>query len=268
MQVKLMKTFAALASGLACVALSVAQAQPTAEVGAMTNGYVLGPGDVIEVAVVGGSEGPMRVQIQSDGSILLPLIGNVGAGGKTVLQLRDAISSALKSGGFYTTPAVNVTIVTYASRYVTVLGEVAQPGAVPIDRAYRVSDILARVGGIRGSNAKIVKLRRADGAELSLDIAKIATGGPDEDPFVAPGDKIFVPTAQTFYVLGQVGRPGNYPVEDGMTLRKALAVAGGITQLGSMKKVKVTRGGTELKNYDLDAPIEIGDVIEVGERFF
>lgn len=267
MQVKLMKTIAALASGIACLAMGVAQAQTAPEAAAMVDGYVLGSGDVIEVAIVGGSEGPMRVQIQTDGSILLPLIGNISAGGKTVLQLRDTIGSALKSGGYYTTPAVNVTIVTYASRYVTVLGEVGQPGAVPIDRAYHVSDILARVGGIR-SGAKIVKIRRAEGTELSLDVAKIATGGPDEDPLVAPGDKIFVPTAQTFYVLGQVGRPGNYPVEDAMTLRKALAVAGGITQLGSKKKIKVTRAGTELKNYDLDAPIQIGDVIEVGERFF
>src|SRR3546814_1409215 len=115
----------------------------------------------------------MRVQIHSDGSILLPLIGNINAGGKTVLQLRDMISSALKSGGFYTTPAVNVTIVTFASRYVTVLGEVAQPGAVPIDRAYRVSDILARVGGVKGGSTKIVKLRRADGTDLRSEERRV-----------------------------------------------------------------------------------------------
>ncbi|MCT2398408.1 SLBB domain-containing protein [Novosphingobium mangrovi (ex Huang et al. 2023)] len=268
MQFKPRKTIAVLAMGVACLAAGLAQAQPVPPPPAMAEGYVLGPGDMIEVSVVGGNEGPMRVQIQSDGSILLPLIGNVTAGGKTVLQLRDDISTALQAGGFYTTPAVNVTIVTYASRYVTVLGAVAQPGAVPIERAYHVSDILARVGGVKDGSAKIVKIRRADGTELSLDIAGIATGGPDEDPIVAPGDKIFVPTAQTFYALGQVTRPGNYAVEEGMTLRKALAVAGGLTQLGSKKKVKVIRDGKELEHVGLDDPIEIGDVIEVGERFF
>ncbi|WP_292960621.1 SLBB domain-containing protein [Novosphingobium sp. UBA1939] len=246
----------------------LAQQAPMAPGALMTEGYILGTGDIIEVVVVGDTQGPARVQIQTDGTIQLPLVGTVHAGGTSVLQLRDMIGQALKKGGYYTNPAINVTIVNYASRYVVVLGEVSQPGMVPIDRAYRVSDILARVGGVKTSGAKLLKLRRADGKELSLDISKIAIGGPDEDPLVAPGDKLFVPTAQTFYISGQISRPGNYAVDDGLTLRKALAVAGGLTQLGSNKKVKVIRDGKELKHYDLDAPIQIGDVIEVGERFF
>ncbi|QGP80137.1 capsular biosynthesis protein [Sphingobium sp. CAP-1] len=234
----------------------------------MTEGYILGTGDTVEIGVVGDSQPAARVQIQADGSIQLPFIGTIQAGGKSVLQLRGVVAQALKQGGYYTNPAVNVTIVTYASRYVTVLGEVGAPGAVPIDRAYRVSDILARVGGTKTSGAKLLKLTRANGQQMSLDISKIATGGPDEDPLVAPGDKLYVPTAQTFYISGQVSRAGNYAVDDGLTLRKAIAVAGGLTQLGSAKKVKVIRDGKEMKSYDLEGPIQIGDVIEVGERFF
>lgn len=269
MTVSLLKQMMA-ATALATMAAGpiAAQQSDVAPGAPMTDGYILGTGDVIEVGVVGDTQGASRVQIQTDGSIQLPLIGTIKAGGTSLLQLRAMVVQALKSGGYYTNPAVNVTIVTYASRYVTVLGEVGTPGAVPIDRAYRVSDILARVGGTKASGAKLLKLRRANGQELSLEISKIATGGPDEDPLVAPGDKLFVPTAQTFYISGQVTRAGNYAVDDGLTLRKAIAVAGGLTQLGSNKKVKLIRDGKEIKGYDLEGPIQIGDVIEVGERFF
>ncbi|MFC3441157.1 SLBB domain-containing protein [Sphingobium rhizovicinum] len=269
MTVSLLKHMMAATAMLAVTAGPVAAQQQDMVAGTpMTEGYILGTGDVVEIGVVGDSQGPARVQIQTDGSIQLPLVGTIKAGGTSLLQLRGIVADALKRGGYYTNPAVNVTVVTYASRYVTVLGEVGTPGAVPIDRAYRVSDILARVGGTKTSGAKLLKLRRANGQELTLDISKIATGGPDEDPLVAPGDKLFVPTAQTFYISGQISRAGNYPVDDGLTLRKAIAVAGGLTQLGSNKKVKVIRDGKELKNYNLEAPIQIGDVIEIGERFF
>ena len=244
-------------------------AKPTTGPIAVPNeSYVLGAGDIIEITIVGGVEPPMRVEVQADGTIQMAMIGTVQAGGKTLLQLRDAIGQALIRGGFYARPAVNISIVTYASRYVVVLGQVNQPGTVPIDRPYRVSDVLARVGGVKDANVNLLKLRRAAGDELTLDVSAIATGGPKEDPMVAPGDKIFVPEAQTFYISGAVTRPGNYPVEAELTLRKALAIAGGLTQLGSSKKVKVIRNGKELKKYKLDDPIMMDDVIEIGERFF
>lgn len=247
----------------------LAQAQSAAPVaGQQPDGYVLGPGDTVEITIAGDGQPASRVQIQTDGTIQLALIGSVQASGLTVVQLRDRIANALKKGGYYTNPAVNIAMVNFASRYVIVLGEVAQPGTVPMDRTYHVSDILARVGGVKAGGAKVLRLRRASGEELSLDINQIAMGGAAEDPLVLPGDKLFVPAAQTFYVSGQVNRPGTYPVDDGLTLRKALAVAGGVTQLGSAKKAKVIRNGKEIPNFGIDDRIEIGDVIEIGERFF
>lgn len=253
---------------LAVGAPALAQAPQAAAPLAPLEGYVLGPGDVVEVSIAGDGQPASRVQIQTDGTIQLALIGSVQASGNTLLALRDRIAAALKAGGYYTNPAVNITIVNFASRYVVVLGDVGQPGTVAMDRAYRVSDILSRVGGVKSGTARVLKLRRATGEELTLDIGQIAMGGPNEDPQVQPGDKLFVPSAQTFYISGQVNRPGTYALDSGLTLRKALAVAGGVTQLGSVKKAKVIRNGKEVKNFDLDAPLELGDVVEVGERFF
>ena len=233
----------------------------------LSDGYVLGNGDVVEVSVLGRAEFAARVQVQVDGTIQLPYLKSVPAADKTVLQLRDDIRRRLQAGGYYTDPVVAVTVATYTSRYVTVLGQVGQPGLVPVDRAYRISESLARVGGAQPTAADAIELRRADGQSISLPIAAIASGGPDQDPYVTPGDKLFLPEAPIFYISGAVTGQGAYKVDRGLTVRKALARAGGLTERGSDKKVKVFRDGREVK-IGLDEPIKGGDSIKVGERFF
>lgn len=232
------------------------------------DGYILGVGDVISASVLGRTEFNSQVQIQADGTLQLPFLGTVKAADLSVLQFRESIKNALKKGGFYADPVLNIAVTTYASRYVIVLGDVGQPGMVPVDRNYRVSEILAKVGGPRDTGADFVSLRRATGEEIKLNLNKLATGTLDEDPFVKPGDKLFVPKAETFYIYGQISRTGTFKVETGMDLRKALVIAGGLTTMGSEKKIKVIRDGKEIKKYSLTGPIKNGDVIYVGERFF
>ncbi len=230
--------------------------------------YMLGPADVIEVSVLGQADFTTRGRIGEDGTIRLPYLGSVPAGGRTISQLSDEVGKALNKGGFYSHAIVKVEIVSYASRYVTVLGDVTSPGLIPVDRAYRLSEILARVGGVKDTGADYVVLRAPTGPERHLPIKDLATGDETQDPYVTPGDKIFVPKAEIFYLSGQVNAPGAYPITEGMTVRMAIARGGGINQLGSDKKLKLTRHGVKLTNIDLESKIQPGDVLVVGERLF
>jgi len=241
---------------------------PRAAAVSLNNGYKVGVGDVLEVSVLGREEYRARVQVQSDGTILLPYINSVQASNKTILELRDAVQKALETGGYYTKPAVSVVVTTFASRYVVVLGEVATPGIVPIDRAYRLSEIIARAGGLRSAGADAITLTPEGGPPVQLSLRDAATGGAEKDPIVNPGDKVFVAPPKTFYIYGQVNAPGTYPIDRGMNVPKALARGGGLTALGSEGRVKVIRDGKEIKKFDPNAPIQDGDVIVVGERFF
>lgn len=234
----------------------------------LQDGYVIGINDSLDVSMVGSDEFRGRVQVQQDGTIQLPYVGSLRAQDKTLLQLGREIAAALTKGGYYVDPAIQVTVAQISSRYVTVLGEVGQPGLVPVDRAYRASEMIARVGGIKPSGAETFFLRRDGGAEIPLTLEQIARGGDDGDPVVNPGDKIFVPPAPTFYIYGQVNAPGTYPIQNKMSLRMALARGGGLTTLGSDRRITVVRGGQELKKFSLSDPIEKDDVIVVGERFF
>ncbi len=229
--------------------------------------YILGPGDVVEVDVLGQSEFKTRARIRSDGTIALPFLGNVPTQGNTPTGFAQKVAGALGAGGYYINPIVSVEVVGYASRYVIVLGSVASPGLQPVDRDYRISEIIARAGGIGANGADYVVLTRADGQEQRLQFEKIATGTGTDDPMVSPGDKIYVPLAEQFFIYGQVNAPGAYALKDDMTLRKAIARSGGLSPSGSDKRVSVFRNGEKTK-LELDQVVQAGDVIVIGERFF
>lgn len=240
---------------------STASAEPAANAE-----YVLGAEDVIEVEVVGQSD-KWRAKIYADGTVQLNLIGKLNAAGRTPRELAEDIAALLKSGGFYANPVVNVEVSNYASRYVTVLGAVASPSLVPMNRSYRLSEVLARVGGAQNGAADYLVVRPEQGPERRYEIKDLAVGDSTKDPFVAPGDKIYVPPAEQFYVSGQVNSPGTFAMKTGMTVRQAIAVAGGLSPSGSDKKVSVNREGkkTKLGSDDLIKP---GDVLVIGERLF
>ena len=230
--------------------------------------YILGPQDVIQVDALGRSDFSTKARIGADGTIQLPFLGAFPASDRTVVQLRDQIAAALQKGGFFAKPIIQVEVVSFASRYVTVLGSVSSPGLIPVERPYRLSEILARVGGVRENGADYVVLRSPKGPERNLQIKDLATGDETTDPYVQPGDKIFVPAAEIFYVKGQVKAPGSYPITPNMTLTMALARGGGITDLGSDSHIKIVRKNVTISPKDLNMKVEPNDVIDVGEGFF
>jgi polysaccharide export outer membrane protein len=149
-----------------------------------------------------------------------------------------------------------------------VLGAVANPGLIPIDRPYHLSEILARVGGVRENGADYVILRPEKGEQRRLSIQALATGDASQDPLVAPGDKIFSPKAEVFYISGQIKLPGAYPLSTDMTLRMAIARGGGLTETGSENRITITRHNVDLDRAALNGKIEPDDVIVVGQSFF
>ena len=259
---------AATPSTTSATAATAAQGQGSGGDVSTDKTYILGPADVIEVSVLGRNEYTTRSRVSEAGTIQLQYLGEVHVAGKTAAQFSDEVASALEKGGYFANPVVRVDVVSYASRYVTVLGNVVTPGLVPVDRAYHLSEIIARVGGIKESGADYVILRPQSGAEYRITIATLATGAASDDPLVSPGDKIYSPPAEIIYVTGQVKSPGAFPIMQDMTVRMALSRAGGLTDSGSDKKVTITRKGVKIAHVDLDSRIRPGDVVLVGERLF
>ena len=143
-----------------------------------------------------------------------------------------------------------------------------QPSILPLDRPYRVLEALLKSGWVRDQGAAYVYLRRGGQPEQMLMVEDLVRGGPDKDPLLRPGDTVFVPDAELFYVTGQVARPGLLPILPGMTIRQALASAGGVTASGSANKVGLVRNNAKEVDADPSQPIQKNDVIIVKERLF
>ena len=233
------------------------------------SGYVLGANDTITVQVYGQPDAGVTTRIKSDGTIVMPLIGTVKAEGQTQLELAETVKNKLVAGGFFKQPFVNVEIGAYVSKTVNVAGKVEHPGVYPLDKEYTVLEVLLKSGWISQQGAGYVYLRRAKGGqEIKLDTEGLVRGAPDKNLVLTPGDTLFVPDTDTFYISGQVGHPGTFPILKDMNVRQALAIAGGVTAAGSEHKVALIRAGGKEVPAKLDAPVQKGDVYIVKERLF
>lgn len=250
-------------AGLVLLGSGAAMAADTAD-----TGYVLGADDSVQVIVYGQTEFNITTRIKSDGTIVMPLIGIVKASGLTSIGLAKAVTDKLTSSGFLKDPIVNVEIGAYVSKTVNVAGKVSQPGVYPLDRPYRALEVLLKAGWLRENGAAYVYLRRAGSPEIRLDADGLVRGDAEKDPLMHPGDTLYVPVADQFFLTGQVNHPGALPILPGMTIRQALALAGGVTATGSGNKVGLIRGNAKEIEVDLTQVVQKNDVIVVKERLF
>lgn len=145
--------------------------------------YRLGVGDTVRVGVYGEDRLGGDYIVASDGTISFPLIGSVPASGRTVEELRVALTGSL-GAGYLTTPKVNAQVITFRPYFI--LGEVERPGRYPAVDSMSLTKAIATAGGYTyRANTKFIYLRR-DGqkAEVKLPV--------DEDVHVQPGDVIRV----------------------------------------------------------------------------
>jgi len=165
--------------------------------------YIIGPADVLELAVWGNADMTRTVPVRPDGKISLPLLNDVQAAGLTPMQLRDSVTKALVE--YIPEPAVSVIVREIHSFKVTVVGEVKEPGRYELKDRATVLDVLAMAGGLNeyASRDRIVVLRQEQGAARQIPFAydKLTTrnGAKDGSPAVQdnvcvkPGDVIVIP---------------------------------------------------------------------------
>jgi polysaccharide export outer membrane protein len=239
---------------------------------------------VLAITVFGEEDLSRRYTVDSDGTIDFPLVGRVKAGGLTLREIEDALVKRL-AGGFLVKPQVSVDIAEYRSKSVFIVGEVRSPGSYPIKGNMSLIEVLALAGPTTTASSEVVVVHpdpnRNDGGPLLPDAAGTVSvrvnirdlqgGQLSQNVALQDGDTIFVPKAETFFVTGHVRSPGSYVYEPGMTVLQAIAVAGGLSDRGSKRGMKVLRivagRQMEINAKDTD-PVQPGDTIVVRQRFF
>ncbi|MFN7173726.1 MAG: polysaccharide biosynthesis/export family protein [Thermaurantiacus tibetensis] len=254
----------AAAAFSACAVVPPAGAQTPAPA---YQGYVLGPGDAIAVTVYGHDAFNVTTRIKPDGTISMPLVGQIPAAGRTVVTLAADISRRLTEARLLRDPIVNVEIGDYQSRTVRVVGQVSRPGIIPLDQPYTLLDVLLKAGWVRGDGSRNIIVRRAGVPDREISIDALLKGDPAADVPMEPGLTVVVPEPELVYVMGGVGRPGGYPLLEGMTVRRLIGMAGGATD-GNPRRFRLERDGKLLRDATLDTPLKAGDVITLRQASF
>jgi polysaccharide export outer membrane protein len=237
---------------------------------------LLGAGDVVKLSVYGSPDLSIETRVSESGHITFPLLGQVEVGGLSVAGAEKKIAGQLEKGGYIKRAQVNMLVTTLASQQVSVLGQVNRPGRYPVEGRRKVLDMLALAGGIHGDGGDMISLvRTRDGKTTreTIDVVDMVRKGElDRDYEVAGGDIIFVERAPRAYVTGEVGRPGAFRLERGMTVQQAISAGGGLSPRGSDNGIKVTRRDPSGKPVTLDVqagdPVQVDDVIVVRESWF
>jgi protein involved in polysaccharide export with SLBB domain len=233
-----------------------------AEIPSQRDIYRIGPNDVIRVQVFGEDELSLERKVEGDGKIDYPLLGSLPVAGKTVQELQQYLTTRLASG-YLRHPEVSISIVRHRNFYVS--GEVKTPGGFPYEEGLTLQKAIAMSGGLTEKSDKAeILVKRVNGqvaASLRLE----------PDALIMPDDLIVVAQAQKFYVNGEVKKPGDYAYEKGLTLHKAITMAGGFTEKaskGSTKVLRTVNGREETLEMALDSLAYPGDIIVVPQRFF
>ena len=159
--------------------------------------YRLAPGDKLRVEVYKDAQLSQSLQIRPDGKVTLPLLGDIVATDLTPIQLRDRIATQLKE--YVTNPVVTVIVVEASPAVVFVMGEVGQPGSIPMRGSMTVLQALAMAGGFKEfANTKDIRiLRKASAKSTVVDTIRFnyndAIKGSTAPVFLVPGDMIVVP---------------------------------------------------------------------------
>jgi polysaccharide export outer membrane protein len=213
---------------------------PTPELGANLPAQSVGPNDLIAVSVYDAPELSRTIRVGADGFFRLPMLKQrIKADGLFPSELETAIITALREEEILIDPFVTVTIAQYHSRPISVAGAVKMPLVFQAESPVTLLEAISRAQGLREDAGREILVSRSqpgpDGAPIMLTRrVSVRSLIDDADPtlnmMLTGGEEIRVPEVSKIYVMGNVKKPGAFPVQDGSetTVMEVLALAEGL----------------------------------------
>lgn len=157
--------------------------------------YVIGPDDVLHIAVWKESDLTATLPVRPDGMISLPLLNDVQAAGMTPMQLAGSLTEKLRK--YLADPRVTVVVTQINSKRIYMVGEVAHTGAMPMLPNMTVLQAISTAGLTQFANTKkIYVMRNEDGKQVKMPVNyhKLVKGQDTDHNYVLrPGDTVVVP---------------------------------------------------------------------------
>jgi polysaccharide biosynthesis/export protein len=241
---------------------------------------LIAAGDLLEISEYHTPEFRAAVRVSDAGIVTLPMIGEVKIAGMDEQAAAHAIEGALVAKGMLLHPLVAVLVTAYAGQDVSVLGEVARPGVYAYTVHHRLLDLVSAASGLTPSAGRLVNIFHQDDPKTPRPVVLDPSGtdsSGDHNPELRAGDTVEVSRAGLVYVVGDVVRPGGFPVDpaQGLTIVQAVALAWGPSQNAAVGKAVLIREQKDgrtmialdlkrmLRGKDPDQPVEDRDIIFV-----
>jgi polysaccharide export outer membrane protein len=221
----------------------------------------IGIGDLLQITMFGTQDFNADFRVSSSGNISLPPLGLVHVAGMSTSEAEKSIERQLVESGFYREPRVSVFEKEYVTQGVSILGEVKNPGVYPLLADRHLLDLLSQAGGLTPNASKTVSVTHAGQNTpsvfvLSPDPELAATSNPS----ILTGDTIVVAPAGVVYVIGNVNKPGGYPMTDNqITVLQALALAGGNSPMAALDRAQIVR---QVKGARESLPISVKKILD------
>jgi polysaccharide export outer membrane protein len=221
--------------------------------------YQIGPGDVLDIRVLGHAEFTNTIAVQPDGKIRIPFFeGDIDAACKTEQQVQDLVREKLLT--LLKRPMVSVMVKEYLSRRASVVGAVRTPAQFKLQHRARLLDLLNAAGGATPTAGNFVNVvapvaqdralscddpdsKPAAGEERmqTIDRKLLESGDPSVNRYVRLGEVIEVPEAGRVYLTGAVNQPIAISLTTKLTLTQAIAMASGAQFAGKKDQISIIR---------------------------
>jgi protein involved in polysaccharide export with SLBB domain len=274
-------------TGLIFFLLMIMQTQPNQE-------YVAKKGDIVTVTVWERESLSGTVVIDANGNITLPMpIGSIQVVGQTAMKISQMLTEKIKE--YLVNPTVFISISPSEGFNVHVLGEVILPSFVQIPEGTTIQEVITKTGGFTPladlNHIRIIRTEEniADGSKKSFETIIdfeifIKQNDLSANPVLKSDDVLFIPRKpkpeepEYKYIafFGAVNKPGIIEVEDPLPLARAMALAGGISNLASAKDIYIlskSDKSVSRKNVDFEKFLKDGDysanpIVNLGDMVF
>jgi polysaccharide export outer membrane protein len=244
----------------------------------------IAPRDQVSVTVFGVQEFTKKYAVAADGTLEFPELGRLQVSGMTARELGDLIAKRLKDADIVLNPQVAVEVEQTPNKRITVNGSVRSQGVVEFAGEISLLEALVKAGGRMPEAADDVLIYRSapmqaapGGADnsrgpttIEVNAQELENGVMSRNVMLQDGDVVLVRKAQAVTITGFVRSVGAYTVASGTTVEEALALAGGVSEKGSDRRIEITRKvdgkPTVLKGVKKTDIVKPGDIIKVGPR--
>lgn len=249
------------------------------------------PGDVLDIQVEKAPELSGQFKVDAKGEIYMKFLGNIMTRDLTLDELNQKITEGLR-GRYLTNPEVRVAMSEYYKNSFIIQGAVKKPGVYQfIEERPTFWTLIVNAGGFEkecGTTAFVIRTskisstqesgqtveadKKGDSKETENDvnlnrevirvkISGLMKGDLRQDIQLLPGDVVTVPSADVFFIAGEVNAPGRFTLAEGTTLRQAISLAQGTTLTAAKGKGKIFRENSTTGSLE-ELAVDIGAVME------